>query len=163
MGYLSPRAEHEALLIFKNLELEKLRLQVAYRKRMKYGRASEQLDSELLQMQLSTEDLEASLAAKPANVRPASNKPLLAMSTRRALPAELPREEIVHGNSCACADCGGRLRPLGEDVAEMLEYVPSHFKVIRYVRPKLSCSSCQRIVQPQARKPSDQAGGSGLG
>src|ERR1700675_1517438 len=60
----------EALLIFKNLELEKLRVEIPYLKRMKYGRSSEPLDRELLQMQLSLEDLEASLAAKPLEVRP---------------------------------------------------------------------------------------------
>src|ERR1700677_220435 len=139
----------EALLIFKNLELEKLRFQIAYLKRMKYGRSSEQLDRELVQMQLSIEDLEASLAAKPLEVRPAP-KEALKMPARRPLPAELPREEILHENPCACPDCGGKLRPLGADVSEMLEYVPSHFKVIRHVRPKLSCASCQRIVQPPA-------------
>ncbi|MGC1520491.1 MAG: IS66 family transposase [Steroidobacteraceae bacterium] len=139
----------EALLISQKLELEKLRFQIAYLKRMKYGRSSEQLDRELVQMQLSIEDLEASLAAKPIGVRPAP-KEAPEKPARRPLPAELPREQIVHENPCACPDCGGKLRPLGEDVAEMLEYVPSHFKVIRHVRPKLSCGSCQRIVQPLA-------------
>ena len=139
----------EALLIFKNLELEKLRFQIAYLKRMKYGRSSEQLDLQLLQMQLSIEDLQASLAAKPLEVRPTLKEPP-EKPARRPLPAELPREQILHENPCACPDCGGKLRPLGEDVSEMLEYVPSHFKVIRHVRPKLSCGSCQRIVQPSA-------------
>jgi transposase len=139
----------EALLISQKLELEKLRFQIAYLKRMKYGRSSEQLDGELLQMQLIIEDLETSLAEKPLQVRPALKEPP-AKPARRPLPAELPREEIVHENPCACPDCGGKLRPLGEDVSEMLEYVPSHFKVIRHVRPKLSCASCQRIVQPSA-------------
>jgi transposase len=139
----------EALLISKNLELEKLRFEIAYLKRMKYGRSSEALDRELLQMQLSIEDLEASLATKPLEVRPAAKEPP-EKPARRPLPAELPREEIRHENPCACPDCGGKLRPLGEDVSEMLEYVPSHFKVIRHVRPKLSCASCQRIVQPSA-------------
>src|SRR5271170_5274660 len=139
----------EALLIFKNLELEKLRFQIAYLKRMKYGRSSEQLDRELVQMQLCIEDLEASLAEKPLEVRPAP-KEAPGKSARRPLPAELAREEVLHENPCACPDCGGKLRPLGEDVCEMLEYVPSHFKVIRHVRPKLSCGSCQRIVQPLA-------------
>jgi transposase len=32
----------------------------------------------------------------------------------------------------------------------MLEYVPSRFKVIRHVRPKLSCASCEKIVQAPA-------------
>jgi transposase len=139
----------EALLIFQKLELEKLRFQIAYLKRMKYGRSSEQLDRELVQMQLCIEDLEATLAAKPLEVRPAP-KEAPEKPARRSLPAELPREQILHENPCACPDCGGKLRPLGEDVSEMLEYVPSHFKVIRHVRPKLSCASCQRIVQPLA-------------
>ena len=140
----------EALLISQKLELEKLRFEIAYLKRMKYGRSSEQLDRELVQMQLSIEDLEASLAAMPLEVRPAPKEPPPQKPARRPLPAQLPREQIVHENPCACPDCGGKLRPLGEDVAEMLEYVPSHFKVIRHVRPKLSCASCQRIVQPLA-------------
>ena len=44
----------------------------------------------------------------------------------------------------------GRLRRLGEDVSEVLEYVPARFKVIRQVRPKLSCAGCERIVQAPA-------------
>jgi transposase len=32
----------------------------------------------------------------------------------------------------------------------MLEYVPARFKVIRHVRPKLSCSKCDVIVQAEA-------------
>jgi transposase len=55
----------EALLLFQKLELEKLRFEIACLKRLNYGRSSEQLDRELTQMQLSIEDLEASLAAKP--------------------------------------------------------------------------------------------------
>jgi transposase len=47
----------EALLISQKLELEKLRFEIAYLKRMKYGRSSEQLDREFLQMQLSIENL----------------------------------------------------------------------------------------------------------
>jgi transposase len=39
---------------------------------------------------------------------------------------------------------------MGEDVAEVLEYVPSRFKVIRHVRAKFSCASCQQIVQAPA-------------
>jgi transposase len=139
----------EALLIFKNLELEKLRFQIAYLKRMKYGRSSEQLDRELVQMQLSIEDLEASLATHPVELRPAA-KPPAEKPARRPLPEQLPREEIVHENPCACPACGGALRTLGEDVSEMLEYVPARFKVIRHVRPKLSCTGCQKIVQPAA-------------
>jgi transposase len=39
---------------------------------------------------------------------------------------------------------------LGEDVAEQLEYVRAHFRVIRHRRPKLACSCCDCIVQAAA-------------
>lgn len=47
----------------------------------------------------------------------------------------------------ACADCGGRLRRIGEDVTEELEYVPGRFIVNRTVRPRLTCACCERFVQ----------------
>ena len=69
---------------------------------------------------------------------------------RRPLPEHLPREEQVHQPACDCPQCGGELKVLGEDVSEVLEYVPSRFKVIRHVRPKLACANCQTIVQEPA-------------
>jgi transposase len=43
----------EALCISQKLELEKLRFEIACLKRARYGRSSEQLDQQLMQMQLS--------------------------------------------------------------------------------------------------------------
>jgi len=42
------------------------------------------------------------------------------------------------------------MRKLGEDISEMLDYVPGHFRVIRHVRPKLSCVQCSKVVQQPA-------------
>jgi len=68
-----------------------------------------------------------------------------------SLPAHLPREtHKILPKQEACPDCGGALKPLGEDVSEILERVPEHFKVIRYVRPKLACAGCDKIVQAEA-------------
>jgi|SRR5882724_5504140 len=55
----------EALVISQKLELEKLRFQIACLKRARFGRSSEQLDQQRSQMQLTLEDLEASLATIP--------------------------------------------------------------------------------------------------
>ncbi|CAI8854469.1 hypothetical protein EMIT0324P_290006 [Pseudomonas chlororaphis] len=49
-----------------------------------------------------------------------------------------------------CTGCGGQLRQLGEDVSEVLEYVPARFKVIRHVRPKWVCRCCEHITQVPA-------------
>lgn len=139
----------KATLISQTLELEKLRCEVACLKRMKYGRSSEQLDTQISQMQLTLEDLEASLSELPAQPLSVAKEPP-AKPARRPLPAHLPRQEIVHQTACTCPECGGALRPLGEDVSEMLEYVPGRYQVIRHVRPKLSCAVCQKIVQAPA-------------
>jgi transposase len=83
---------------------------------------------------------------------------------RRPLPEHLPREVHTHMPSHVVGpDCGCRLRKLGEDVAEMLEYVRACFKVIRHVRPKLSCDACDCIVQAPAASPPIDRGLAGPG
>src|SRR6201996_3740015 len=68
----------------------------------------------------------------------------------RSLRSCLVEIETIAPRQEACPDCGGKLRDLGEDVSEVLEYVPARFKVIRHVRPKLSCTKCDVIVQAGA-------------
>jgi transposase len=134
----------------RQLEIEQLKLQIARLKRLKFGRSSEQLDQQIAQLELKLEELEgAATIASAHDVIPISTDPPPASKARRTLPDHLPRERIVHEptSTCTCAQCGGALKPLGEDVAEMLEYVPAHWKVIRHVRPKYSCCRCEQIVQ----------------
>jgi transposase len=146
-------------------EIENLKLLIFKLKRMQFGRSSEKLDRQVQQLELLLEDLEATEAASdPAPIDPttvASTAPTSKQRrkpARRPLPAALPRETVMHlPKQEACPDCGGKLRPLGEDVAETLEYVPAHFKVIRTVRPKLSCACCTRILQePAPSRPIDR-------
>jgi transposase len=139
-------------------QIEHLQLVIAKLKRLQFGRSSEQLtpelDAQIAQLELSLEELETAQGERtpstPAALLPASPRPV--HPVRRPLPAELPRERCVHepaGDRERCA-CGGVMRHLSEDAAEVLEYVPSRFKVIRHVRPKYGCASCQRIVQAPA-------------
>ncbi len=59
--------------------------------------------------------------------------------------------------ACACPDCGGELKKIGEDVAEQLEFIAEHFKVIRHVRPKFACAKCSTLVQaPAPSRPIDK-------
>jgi len=140
-----------SLLRHRELEIEKLKFQLAHLKRLKFGRSSENLDQRIAQLELTIEELETTEAcvSLPIPIRAAVAKP-----ARRPLPAHLPREAVIYppqpDASCTCPDCGGKLRPLGSDISEMLEYVPARFKVIRHVRPKLSCARCQKIVQAEA-------------
>jgi transposase len=55
------------------------------------------------------------------------------------------------------------LRLFGEDVAEILEYIPANFKVIRHVRPKFACKQCERIVEAPAPSRTIERGLAGPG
>ena len=144
---LTQRAQLAASFI----EIEQLKLLIAKLKRLQFGRSSEKVDRQLEQLELRLEELQTLQAAQP-------NMPPLASTAaehqrrpvRRPLPAHLPREEVVHQPACACPQCGDPMKRIGEDVAEMLEYVPARFKVIRHVRPKLACGRCSVIVQEAA-------------
>ena len=132
-------------------EIQSLKLQLAYLKRQQYGRSSEQLAEEIGQLELTLEDLEAAAAATAV---PTAEPTFIERNGRRPLPPGLPRENVVHSpalpNTCSCPACGGVMKVLGEDVSEMLEYIPSCFKVIRHVRPKFACARCDKIVQAAA-------------
>lgn len=81
----------------------------------------------------------------------ALNSKALRKPARRPLPEALPREtETIAPKQDACPDCGCKLHLLGEDVTETLEYIPARFKVIRTIRPKMSCSCCSRVLQEPA-------------
>src|SRR2546430_1493114 len=66
---------------------------------------------------------------------------------RRPLPEHLPRREIVHTPDCTCPACGGVMRKVGEDISEVLDYIPGRFEVIRHIRPAFSCRRCESMVQ----------------
>jgi len=142
--------EQHAALLSRNTEIDNLKLLVLKLKRMHFGHKSEKLDRKIEQLELRLEDLEA--AEPPRSTAPSTPEAELPKRpARRPLPESLPRTTQTHSpKHTACPDCGGRLRELGEDAAEVLEYVPGHFEVIRLVRPKLSCTSCERILQEPA-------------
>ena len=140
-------AKHQAITSLEQ-RIADLQLQIAVLRRARFGRRSERLDQEIAQLELMLEELHSSHAEAVADRPP---KPAAKRPVRRPLPDHLPRETQTHApTETACPACGGTLKPLGEDVAEVLEYVPASFKVIRIVRPKCACASCDTIVQAEA-------------
>jgi transposase len=132
--------------------IEKLRFELARFKRHQFGASSEKLDGRVEQLELAIEALETDEAETVASIdepeaapRDKGSKP-----ARRALPDHLPREEVMHPGPCACPACGSKLRRIGEDVTETLDYMPGRFKVIRHVRGAFSCRVCDTVVQAPA-------------
>lgn len=157
-GLLRVIEARDSELALLKLMVDKLKLQLLRRVRAEFGASSEQLAAQatFIDGAALPERKPAPAKAEPGTT--AANAPAI----NRSLPAHLPREPQVHrpdataahhdsaGQPCGCSACGGRLRQIGQDVSEQLEYVPAHFKVIRHVRPKLACVRCQSIFQAAA-------------
>src|SRR5579872_4996093 len=138
----------------RQAEIERLQLLIAKLRRMQFGRRSEKLARQIEQLELQLDELataEAEPPQAPPNPEAASPAASRRKPARRPLPGHLPRQKrTILPKETACPDCGGALKTLGEDVAEILEYVPAHFHVIQQVRPKLACTHCDKIVQAEA-------------
>ncbi len=123
--------------------IEKLKHQLAGHRAQRFGASSETADQLLLALETS----EIAAAAMTARLKlpdiEENNKP-----KRRPIPDHIPRMEVeLTPAADSCADCGGRLRRIGEDVTEELEYVPGRFVVNRIVRPRLTCACCEKFMQ----------------
>jgi transposase len=143
-------------LLSREREIEHLKLLLSKLHRMQFGRKSEKLARQIEQLELRLEELESSRGDKEP--KPLEPVPVTACAsatttrpTRRELPEHLPRQTRRHEpEETVCPECQGELRKLGEDISEMLEYVPASFVVVRHVRTKLCCSKCDCIVQAAA-------------
>ncbi len=126
------------------LRIAKLEHQLAGLRRHRFGPTSESLD----QLRLGLED-EAIAAAQADKAVPPSDPAAVpkGVPKRKPLPADLPRQETMLLPGEACGACGGRLKTLGEDVTEELDYVPGRFVVNRIVRPRLACTCCEAVCQ----------------
>jgi transposase len=148
----------ETAVQLKALEIEKLRFQLAKLRRMQFGRSSERITRQIAQLEFQLEELETGTAEDTARAEaaepPAPTSERVNKPKRKPLPDHLPRQDVVHqpagDGACTCPDCGGSMAKLGEDVTEVLDYVPGHFQVIRHVRPKFACCACDAITQAPA-------------
>ena len=126
-----------------------------------FGRRSEKLDLEQLHLvledeeQSATESAAAEDAAEPTDRR---RRTEVANRNRGALPAHLPRYEVIldiESKQCPC--CGGALHVIGEDRSEMLDQVPPQLRVKVVCRPRYACRACEGAVvrAPAPERPID--------
>ena len=111
----------------RSQRIEHLKLMVEKFRQMIFGKKSEKIVLKLEQLEFELEEDETTQAE-----------------------AEAIAEVTYRPQRDGCPDCGGELRHFGDDVSEQLEYVPESFKVIRHVRPKFTCTGCDRVVEAPA-------------
>lgn len=137
---LADEVKSQALLI------EKLKHQLAGQNRHRFGVRSESLDQLNLTFEEDEKIAEAA-SAKAAPVMPGTEDEAPRQHSRKPLPDHLDRHDEVLSPGDDCTRCGGKLKTLGEDITEELEYVPGRFVVNRIVRARKACSGCEAIVR----------------
>jgi transposase len=134
---------------------DRLRHLIRQLQRLQFGRRSEKLDPD--QLNLALEDVEQAVAeteAEQEKTDPAVKRTRAERrrAARGSLPEHLPRVEIViEPENTACSCCGGAMQVIGEDRSSRLDVIPAQYQVLVTRRPKYACRNCQEgVVQAAA-------------
>jgi transposase len=160
----------------KNISLEDqlthLQEQLALLKKQRFGQSSEKLDNQIAELEAKIEECELLEAAsdqiledKQDLTSTSTEKKSKNIPKRQKLPEHLERIDEVLNPDPICPDCGGEsFRKIADDISESLEYIPASFKVIRHIRPRCACTTCEKIVQayPAAKPIAKGMAGPGL-
>jgi len=130
------------------LKIEKLEHKLAGHRKARFGSKSESLDQLAFDLH---KDAEIAVAATAQGEETSQAVDKLDTGKRKhsraPLPEHLERQSEVLSPGETCADCGGTLRALGEDVTQELEYIQGRFVVREIVRPRMACNCCEAFAQ----------------
>ncbi|KHD27031.1 IS66 family transposase zinc-finger binding domain-containing protein, partial [Xenorhabdus nematophila] len=145
-------------------EISRLKARVVKLQRMQFGQSSEKIwqkaERQIREVQAHISHLQEEMVdILGKHPDPALPPALRQSSSRKPLPATLPREiQLLLPAEKNCPECGGELHALGCDISEQLGIISSAFKVIETQRPKLACGRCDGIVQsPMPSKPIERS------
>ena len=133
---------------------DKLHHIIAVLRRARFGRKSERLSEE--QLNLALEELETASAKTEAEEEKKDEslkreRTKKRRANRGSLPAHLPRiEQVIAPESTVCPCCGEAMHVIGEDKSERLDKVPASLRVIVTRRPKYGCTCEEAVVQAPA-------------
>jgi transposase len=112
-----------------------------------FGRKSEKLTKEDRRQLLLFNEVETTetTVAIPNEIKIAAHT--RRKTGRKPLPKELPRVEVIHDLAEAekrCG-CGSHMSRIGEEICEKLDIIPAKVRVIRHIRYKYACKSCEGL------------------
>lgn len=81
---------------------------------------------------------------------------------RASIPADIPREEVVHDladHEKVCPHDGTALKCIGEESSEQLDIIPAKITVLRHLRKKYACPCCEQylITAPKPAQPIEKS------
>ncbi len=126
---------------------ERLRQIIRELQRAHFGRRSEKLDAEQLQLVLEDEETAAAQREAAQDKRNAPPRRRPDRGERKSLPPHLPRIEVgIEPESTACPCCGGAMHVIGEEKSERLDVIPAQYRVLVTRRPKYACRVCEGAI-----------------
>jgi transposase len=137
----------------KDAQIELLSRQLILLKNYKYGRSSEKFTGQLgffdeAESELFQKSSETSVDDPSENTKSTVRR--RGTPKRRAIPADLPRRDVVieiASEDRLCENDGATLKEIGREVSEKLNVIPASIEVVRTVRIKYGCSRCKEGVQ----------------
>jgi len=138
----------KGIIVDFKAELSLLQEQIRLLRELLYGRKTEKNREDSTEQPRLFDEAEGTEAVEEAAAEKEITIPAHKRKTgRKALPGDLPREEIIHDLSeeekkCSC---GSELSRIGEEVSEKLDIVPAKVKVLRHIRYKYACRSCEGV------------------
>ena len=136
-------AERDELL----RRVERMRQIIRQFQRAQFGRHSERLDPDQLQLALEEREIASAQMQVAAEKQATTSRPRSELGQRKSLPAHLPRIEVViepETTSCRC--CGGAMHVIGEEKSERLDVIPAQHRILVTRRPKYACRACAGAV-----------------
>jgi len=128
-------------------EIKILKEQIQLLKDRIFGRKSEKSAPDDRQLLLFEEKQDEAHIPAPAEeeiiIPPHTRK----KKGRKAIPADLPRIDVVHDIDDAdkLCECGCLKTVFDQDISEQYDVVPPQYRVIRHIRPKYVCKACEGV------------------
>ena len=130
----------------KDFKITALAHELAYYRRIRFGKASEALAGEQRLLFEETVDMDVAAIEEELETQ-APVKRQRKRAGRQPLPPHLERIDHRHEpQSCQCGQCGADLVKIGEDVTEQLDIEPARFFVHRHIRPQYACRPCETVT-----------------
>ena len=152
-------------LLEQRFEIEALKARLARLLRMTFSRSSEKLQTQIEQLELTLADLDESLAAATPPDDQADEAAGIGPQARASTAggASAPSTSSSTWHPARARPAAARCARWARTSPRSLDYVPGSFRVIRHVRPKLSCRACETIAQAPAPSLPVRRGRAGAG
>lgn len=115
--------------------------------RAQFGRHSERLDPDQLQLVLEEREIASVHEEAMAEKQATAPRPGAEPGARKSLPTHLPRIEVmIEPETTLCPCCGGSMHVIGEEKSERLDVIPAQHRILVTRRPKYGCRACAGAV-----------------